>query len=152
MNKDEVKTFLETEIGKTRATELLMQSKVKTFFVNNKIEILMGLLCLVIVFAIYMMWPVKKSDTTIDILNTVKKQMEEQFNKQLKDKDTAIKDKDAAIQEAVNRLIISEGKYQSLVARYSILQKEKINVKAPVTNAETRNRFTILTYIPLPVK
>lgn len=87
----------------------------------------------------------KKPDTTQAILTTAKKQMEAQFTNQLKEKDVQIKD-------YKSRLVVSEGKYKTLVKKYTDLQKEKENVKPPRTNAELRDRFIALGYPPLPTK
>jgi hypothetical protein len=86
-----------------------------------------------------------KPVTPAAVINQAQAQMTAQFTAQIKEKDTLILD-------YKNKLVVSQGKYTALVQRYNDLQKEKINVKPPQTNAELRNRFIALGYPPLAVK
>jgi predicted sulfurtransferase len=98
-----------------------------------------------IVIIIFLSWPVKKPIDTTAVMNQAQQQMTAQFTAQIKEKDTLILD-------YKNKLVVSQGKYTALVQRYNTLQKEKENVKAPVTNKELRDRFVALGYPPLAIK
>lgn len=119
--------------------------KIGTHEISNKEWVLGGILVIVLVVFGIMSCPKKQAVTTIPAINAAQQAMETQFKAQIADRDTQIKDAKA-------RLIASEGRYSVLVDKYVNLQKEKDNVKAPITNAETRDRFTALGYPPLPVK
>jgi hypothetical protein len=95
---------------------------------------------------IYMSWPSppKPVDTTA-ALNAAKKELEKPLL-------AKIKEQEAVVSDYKSRLTVSEGKYSTLAQKYIKLQKEKIDVKPPTTNAELRSRFTALGYTPLPVK
>lgn len=99
----------------------------------------------IIFILIYLSWPATKPIDTQQIINNAKIELEKQYTAQLMDKDTQIR-------AAKNSLTVSEGRYAGMVQKYVELQKEKTDVKAPVTNAETRDRFAALGFVPLGVK
>lgn len=86
-----------------------------------------------------------KPVTPTVVINQAQAAMEKQLKEQIKEKDIVILD-------YKNKLVVSQGKYNVLVDKYNKLQREKDNVKPPVTNEETRNRFIAAGYPPLPVK
>jgi predicted PurR-regulated permease PerM len=107
---------------------------------------ILAVFVLAIALLIYTSWPSapKVVDSTATI-NAAQAQMQTQFTNQLKEKDVQIKDYQS-------RLAVSDAKYKTLALKYNDLQKEKEHVKAPLTNAETRTRFTAAGFAPLPVK
>jgi hypothetical protein len=113
---------------------------------TNKRWGLLAVFVLVVALAIYASWPptTKPADATAAINAAV-----EAAKKPLL---AQLKEKDAELTDYKSRLDVSEGKYSTLSAKYIKLQKEKIDVKPPVTNIELRARFTALGYPPLPVK
>jgi hypothetical protein len=113
--------------------------------IGNKWIIIGSAVLVAIIVFIYLSWPSPKPVNTQQIINDTKAELEKQYTAQLKDKDAQIKDYQS-------RLVVSEGKYATLVKKYNVLQKEKENVKPPATNAELRDRFTALGYSPLPAK
>ena len=125
--------------------------KINDIFATFKVEPRTGWLLIVLaVTAIaailfFSIGGTKKPLPAAAVLNTAQAQMETQFKNQLKKKDVQIKD-------YKSRLVVSEGKYATLVQKYKDLQKEKENVKAPTSNTETRNRFIALDFVPLPAK
>ncbi len=119
--------------------------KIGSYEITNRMALAGGLALVAIITLIYLSWPSPKPPDTQQIINDVKIELEKQYTAQLKDKDTQIKD-------AKNRLTVSEGRYAGMVQKYVELQKEKVNVKPPVTNAETRDRFIALGFVPLPAK
>lgn len=114
--------------------------------ISNK-QIGIGAVVLVAILVIvYLSIPsCSKPATPTVVINQAQVAMEKQFAAQLKDKDVQIAD-------YKNKLVVSQGKYTALVQKYNTLQKEKENVKAPVTNKELRDRFVALGYPPLAVK
>jgi predicted PurR-regulated permease PerM len=119
--------------------------KIGSYETSNTTVMLVAILVGVLIIFAVMSIPKKPVVTTIPAINAAQTAMENQFKAQIADRDNQIKDAKA-------RLIVSEGRYSALVIKYIDLQKEKDNVKPPVTNAETRDRFTALGYPPLPVK
>jgi hypothetical protein len=119
--------------------------KIGTYEIPNRIAILVGVLIIVLAVFGIMSCPKKQVITTIPAINAAQQAMETQFKAQIADRDVQIKDAKA-------RLIASEGRYSALVIKYVDLQREKDNVKPPITNAETRDRFTALGYPPLAAK
>jgi hypothetical protein len=114
--------------------------------INNKWIGAAGIILVALLVIVYLSIPsCSKSVTPTVVINQAQAAMETQFKAQLKDKDVQIAD-------YKNKLVVSQGKYTALVQRYNALQKEKENVKAPVTNKELRDRFTALGYPPLAVK
>lgn len=114
--------------------------------IDNKWISVAGIILAALLLIAYLSIPsCSKPATPTAVLNTAQAQMTAQFNAQLKDKD-------AQIADYQNKLVVSQGKYTALVQRYNTLQKEKENVKAPVTNKELRDRFVALGYPPLAVK
>jgi hypothetical protein len=107
---------------------------------------LLGALIIALILLVFFSWPKtpKVPDTTAALnaaLETAKKPLLAE-----------IKAKDGLIEEYKARIVVSEGKYSTLAAKYVKLQKEKTDVKPPTTNAELRSRFTALGYPPLPGK
>jgi len=101
---------------------------------------------MVFIGILFLSWPAKPMPVdTQAIIDATTKKLELQYQDQLKNKDVALKD-------LRSQLIVSENKYRTLIARYVALQKEKENVKPPITNTETRDRFIALGFSPLPVK
>ena len=114
--------------------------------INNKWVGIAGIiLAAILVIAYLSIHSCSKPVTPTAVINQAQQQMTAQFTAQIKEKDSLILD-------YKNKLIVSQGKYTALVQRYNDLQKEKINVKPPQTNAELRNRFIALGYPPLAVK
>ena len=96
---------------------------------------------------IFIIMSIPKANPTnpIPTINEAQVALQKQYESQLKDKD-------ATINDYKSRLTISYEKYTSITNKYIALQKEKENVKAPVTNTEIRDRFIVLGYTPLPAK
>jgi hypothetical protein len=94
---------------------------------------------------IYASWPNPKPVDTTAAINAAKVALEKQYQAQIAEKETQVKD-------YKSRLAVSEGKYGTLVVKYIKLQKEKDSVPQPVSNQETRDRFTALGYPPIPLK
>ena len=113
--------------------------------ISKSTAIIAAIAIVALIALVWVAWPSKAPISTQATINEVKAQLEAQFNKQLEEKDIQIKD-------YKSRLVVSDGKYKVLVKKYADLQKEKENVKLPVTNAELRDRFTALGYPPLPLK
>jgi hypothetical protein len=112
---------------------------------TNKRWALAGAFVVALALLVYTSWPNPKPVDTTAAINAAKVALEKQYTAQIKEKDVQIED-------YKSRLTVSEGKYGTLVQKYIKLQKEKTDVKPPVTNAELRARFTALGYPPLPVK
>jgi uncharacterized protein YpmB len=113
--------------------------------VDNKWIVLGGLLLVAIIVIVYLSWPAKKPVDTQTILNAGQTVLEKQYLSQIEE----LKKKSA---DNASQLKISESKNALLVQKINNLQKEKDNVKVPVTNAEIRARFIAAGFIPLPVK
>ena len=113
--------------------------------ISNSTVIIAVIALIAIIALVWVAWPSKAPVSSQATINEVKDQLEAQFNKEIEAKDLQIKD-------YKSRLVVSDGKYKALVKKYADLQKEKENVKAPVTNAELRDRFVALGYPPLPIK
>ena len=112
-----------------------------------------GILCLILIIAgifIYIFWPkLPPPVNTTQIINDAKAEVTVQFTKQLTDKDMVIKTKEVLIKDYQSRLSVSMEKYQVLSDRYFKLREEIINVKAPTSDKELRDRFIALGYPPL---
>jgi hypothetical protein len=119
--------------------------KIGTYEIPNRVIILATILIGILVIFAILSYPKKPVVSTIPAINAAQQAMENQFKAQIADREAQIKD-------AKVRLIVSEGRYSALVIKYVDLQKEKNNVKPPITNAETRDRFTTLGYPPLAAK
>ena len=113
--------------------------------INNSTLIIAAIVVVVAITLVWIAWSSKAPVSTQAAINEVKAQLEVKFNKELEAKDSQIKD-------YKSRLVVSDGKYKALVNKYDDLQKDKENVKSPVTNAELRDRFIALGYHPLPIK
>lgn len=114
--------------------------------INNNWIGIAGVILVALLLIAYLSVPsCSKPVTPTAVINQAQAAMETQFKVQLKDKD-------AQITDYKNKLVVSQGKYAALVRRYNTLQKEKENVKAPVTNKELRDRFVALGYPPLAIK
>jgi len=107
------------------------------------------IIIILIIFA-FLSWPKKQPVTTIPAINAAQQTIEKQLNKQITDKDTVIKSKEGVIKDLQNRLTLSDKKYKSIVDKFIVLQKEKENVKTPITVKELRDRFVTAGFIPLP--
>ena len=113
--------------------------------ISKSTAIIAAIAFVALIALVWVAWPSRAPVSTQATLNDVKVQLEAQFNKELEAKDLQVKD-------YKSRLVVSDGKYKALVKKYTGLQKEKENVKPPVTNAELRDRFVALGYPPLPIK
>lgn len=113
--------------------------------ISNKWIIIGSVILVGIIIFVYISIPNSKPPNPIPLINDAQIQLQKQYEAQLKSKDSTIRDYQS-------RLTVSQEKYSTLTNRYIQLQKEKENVKPPVTNAETRDRFAILGFTPLPIK
>jgi len=106
---------------------------------------ILGAIVLVLILVVYMSWPkLPKQVDTQQILNDAlaiaKKPLLAEIENQKK-----------KVADYKSRLYVSDAKYKTLVQKYTELQKEKENVKPPTTDAELRDRFIALGFVPLAV-
>jgi len=113
--------------------------------INIKWIVIGGAVIIGLVIFIIMSIPKSKPLNPIPTISEAQIALQKQYESQLKDKD-------ATINDYKSRLTVSYEKYTSITNKYLALQKEKENVKVPVTNTEIRNRFIAFGYTPLPVK
>ena len=93
---------------------------------------------------IYLSWPSSpKQVDTMAAINEATETIEKQYKGQIAEKERQVTD-------FKSRLVVSEGKYKLLAQKYQSLQKEKDNVKAPITNQDIRDRLTAAGFTPLP--
>lgn len=116
-----------------------------TYQISNKLIVFGGLVLISLAIFIYLSIPSPKPPNPIPLITDTQAQLQKQYEAQLKAKDISIRDYQS-------RLAVSQERATMWANKYSTLQKEKENVKPPVTNAETRDRFISLGFTPLPVK
>jgi hypothetical protein len=119
--------------------------KLGQYEVDNKWLMIGGAVLVVIIVLIILIWPTNKPSDTQQILNAALVTAQAPLLAQIEVQKQQVAD-------YKNQLIISDGKYQFIIQKYNVLQREKENVKPPSTNKELRDRFTALNYVPLSVK
>lgn len=113
--------------------------------INNKWVIVGGLILAGLMIFIILSIPESKPPNPIPVINDTQAQLQKQYEAQLKAKDISIND-------YKSRLAVSQERANIWANKYNELERKKNEVKAPATNAETRDRFIALGFIPLPVK
>ena len=114
--------------------------------IDDKWVVLGVVVLLAIALAVFVNWPKDKPTVSpSQTVNDVKVALEKQYMQQFEDKEKQIRDYQT-------RLTASESKYKVLVDKYVDLERRKNDVKPPVTDAETRDRFTAAGYPPIPLK
>lgn len=113
--------------------------------VNVKWIVIGGAILIGLMIFVILSIPKSKPPNPIPVISDTQAQLQKQYDAQLKAKDITIND-------YKSRLVVSQEKYLTKSREYDKLQKEKENVKPPITNAETRDRFIALGFNPLPIK
>lgn len=113
--------------------------------INSKWIVIGGLFLVGLVIFIILSIPESKSPNPVPVINDTQVQLQKQYEAQLKAKDISIND-------YKSRLAVSQERANMWANKYNELERKKDEIKAPVTNAETRDRFISLGFIPLTVK
>lgn len=120
--------------------------KILSYEIANKWVYLIGAILVAIFLFIFLSIPsCQKPVTPQQTIAEVKVELEKQYQEQLKAKEIQITD-------YKSRLTSSENKYKVLVSKYVDLERRKNEVKPPTTNAELRDRFIALGFVPLSDK